>query len=70
MRPRNVFLKKSVTNINKKSYKMKKSEKYFKNISRMKSIGELNLTKKKASERIFYFFTGIKLTCSIFCRLE
>jgi hypothetical protein len=53
MRPRNVFLKKSITNINKKSNKMKKSEKYFKNISRMKSIGELNLTKKKASNRIF-----------------
>jgi hypothetical protein len=39
MRPRNVFLKKSVTNISKKTYKMKKSEKYFKNILRMNSIG-------------------------------
>ena len=38
MRPINVFLKKSVTNISKKTYKMKKSGKYFKNISRMKCI--------------------------------
>lgn len=38
MRPINVFLKKSVTNISKKTYKMKKSEKKFKNISLMKGI--------------------------------
>lgn len=44
MRPRNVFFKKSITNIRKNIYKQEKKNNYFKNYPQIESTDILNVT--------------------------